>query len=77
MTRLLRAEFTKLFTTRLWLWLLLGAIGMTALVVSLTIGLSGSAGTRTRRCRPRQDNAICSPQRLRRPRWPWSSASSR
>lgn len=44
MTRLLKAEFIKLFTTKLWLWLLLGAIGMTALIVSLTIGLSGSAG---------------------------------
>ncbi|MFG1912353.1 ABC transporter permease [Kribbella sp. NPDC048928] len=44
MTRLLRAEFTKLFTTRLWLWLLLGAIGMTVLIIGLTIGLSGSPG---------------------------------
>ncbi|GAA1598872.1 ABC transporter permease [Kribbella karoonensis] len=44
MTRLLRAEFTKLFTTRLWLWLLLGALGMTILIVGLTIGLSGSPG---------------------------------
>jgi ABC-2 type transport system permease protein len=44
MTRLVRAEFTKLFTTRLWLWLLLGAIGMTALFVSLTIGFSGQEG---------------------------------
>ncbi|TCC30730.1 ABC transporter permease [Kribbella speibonae] len=44
MTRLLKAEFTKLFTTRLWLWLLLGATGMVALVVGLTIGLADSPG---------------------------------
>jgi hypothetical protein len=44
MTRLLRAEFTKLFTTKLWLWLLLGAVGMSVLFAALTIGLSESAG---------------------------------
>lgn len=44
MIRLVNAEFGKLFTTKLWLWLLLGAIGLTALGVSLTIGLDGSAG---------------------------------
>ncbi|WP_350275842.1 ABC transporter permease [Kribbella sp. HUAS MG21] len=44
MTRLLRAEFTKLFSTKLWLWLLLGAIGLTALFVGLTIGLADSPG---------------------------------
>ncbi|TCN31128.1 ABC-2 family transporter [Kribbella orskensis] len=41
MTNLVRAEFTKLFTTKLWLWLLVGAAGLTALFVSLTIGLEG------------------------------------
>ncbi|MFI7065267.1 ABC transporter permease [Kribbella sp. NPDC050124] len=41
MTDLVRAEFTKLFTTRLWLWLLAGAVGMTALFVSLLIAFSG------------------------------------
>ncbi|MFI6674250.1 ABC transporter permease [Kribbella sp. NPDC050470] len=44
MTKLIRAEFTKLFTTRLWLWLLIGALAMTALFTSLTIGLEGQAG---------------------------------
>jgi ABC-2 type transport system permease protein len=38
--RLVRAEFGKLFSTKLWLWLLLGAVLLTALFVSLTIGFS-------------------------------------
>jgi ABC-type transport system involved in multi-copper enzyme maturation permease subunit len=41
MIRLIRAEFGKLFSTKLWLWLLLGAVLMTALFVSLTIGFDG------------------------------------
>jgi ABC-2 type transport system permease protein len=41
---LIRAEFGKLFTTFLWLWLLLGAFALTALIVGITIGLDGSAG---------------------------------
>jgi ABC-2 type transport system permease protein len=41
MIRLIQAEFVKLFSTKLWLWLLLGAIGFTALLVSLTIGFDG------------------------------------
>lgn len=44
MTNLIRAEFTKLFTTRLWLWMLIGALGLTALFTSLTIGLAGQQG---------------------------------
>jgi hypothetical protein len=44
MIRLIKAEFVKLFSTKLWLWLLLGAIGLTALGVSLTIGFDGSNG---------------------------------
>ncbi|MEI8412883.1 MULTISPECIES: ABC transporter permease [unclassified Kribbella] len=43
MTNLVRAEFTKLFSTKLWLWMLIGAIGLTALFVGLTIGLEGRA----------------------------------
>ena len=31
MTRLIQAEFAKLFTTKLWLWLLLCSLGLTAL----------------------------------------------
>jgi ABC-type transport system involved in multi-copper enzyme maturation permease subunit len=42
-TRLIKAEFAKLFTTKLWLWLLLGAIAFTAFVVSITIGFDGQA----------------------------------
>jgi hypothetical protein len=37
MRRLIAAEFLKLFTTRLWLWLLLASIALTALYVSLSI----------------------------------------
>lgn len=44
MRNLIRAEFTKLFTTRLWLGLLAGALGMTVLFTSLTIGLEGQEG---------------------------------
>ncbi|MCW2632786.1 MAG: conserved rane protein of unknown function [Pseudonocardia sp.] len=44
MTRLVRAEFRKLLTTRLWLWLLLGSIGLVALFTSLTLGFSGRPG---------------------------------
>lgn len=44
MIRLINAEFSKLFTTKLWLWLLLGALGLTALGVSLTVGLDGQTG---------------------------------
>jgi ABC-2 type transport system permease protein len=41
MTQLIGAEFTKLLTTKLWLWLLIGAAGMTALFVSLPIAFEG------------------------------------
>jgi ABC-type transport system involved in multi-copper enzyme maturation permease subunit len=44
MIRLIQAEFVKLFSTKLWLWLLLGAFGLTALAVSLTIGFDGQEG---------------------------------
>ena len=44
MIRLIQAEFGKLFSTKLWLWLLLGALGLTALAVSLTIGFDGQNG---------------------------------
>lgn len=37
MLRLLRGEFVKLFTTRLWLWLLLGSVALTVLYASLAI----------------------------------------
>jgi ABC-2 type transport system permease protein len=56
--RLLVAEFQKLVTTRLWLWLLLGSVALTALYVSLSVAfgadpdnptplLSSPAGQRT------------------------------
>jgi ABC-2 type transport system permease protein len=44
MIRLVQAEFVKLFSTKLWLWLLLGAFAMTALFMSFTIGFDGAAG---------------------------------
>jgi ABC-2 type transport system permease protein len=37
MRRLVTAEFHKLATTRLWLWLLLGSVALTALYASLAI----------------------------------------
>ena len=47
MHRLIAAEFRKLFTTRLWLWLLLGAMALTALYASLLIGFSDDPDTLT------------------------------
>lgn len=47
MTRLILAEFRKLFTTRLWLWLLLGSAGITALYVSLSIGFADNPNNPT------------------------------
>jgi ABC-2 type transport system permease protein len=41
--RLIQAEFGKLFSTKLWLWMLVGAVALTALFVSLTIGFSDQA----------------------------------
>lgn len=38
MTRLVRAEFLKLRTTQVWLWLLLTALALSALFVSIPIG---------------------------------------
>ncbi|AYY11986.1 hypothetical protein EF847_03955 [Actinobacteria bacterium YIM 96077] len=40
MGRLLRGELRKLVTTRLWLWLLLGAVTLTALYASLNIAFT-------------------------------------
>jgi len=47
MTVLIAGEFRKLLTTRLWLWLLLGAMGLTALYASLLIGFSADPDTMT------------------------------
>jgi ABC-2 type transport system permease protein len=44
MTRLVRGEIRKLFTTMLWLWMLLGAFAITATFMSFTIGFDGSEG---------------------------------
>jgi ABC-type transport system involved in multi-copper enzyme maturation permease subunit len=41
---LIRAEIRKLFTTRLWLWMFITTIGLTALVVSLGIAFDGQEG---------------------------------
>lgn len=40
MTGLVRAELVKLVSTRVWLFLLLGAVALTALSVSLTVGFA-------------------------------------
>ncbi len=45
MRRLVAAEFAKLGTTRLWLWLLAGSVALTALYVGLTIAFSESPDT--------------------------------
>ena len=42
MRRLITAEFHKLATTRLWLWLLLGSVALTALYASLAIAFGDS-----------------------------------
>jgi ABC-2 type transport system permease protein len=47
MPRLLAGEFRKLFTTWLWLWLLLGAMAITALYASLDIAFSDAPNTFT------------------------------
>ena len=47
MTRFIAAEFQKLFTTRLWLGLLVGSVTLTALYVSLSIGFGDHPGNPT------------------------------
>lgn len=47
MTRLVAAEFGKLLTTRLWLWLLLVSAVWTAGYTALAIALSGRGGSLT------------------------------
>ena len=47
MRRLISAEFRKLLTTRLWLWLLLGAMALTGLYASLLIGFTDDPDTMT------------------------------
>ncbi|OLF13121.1 hypothetical protein BLA60_07795 [Actinophytocola xinjiangensis] len=44
MIRLVRGEFRKLFTTKLWLWMLLGGIAMTAMFLGFTIAFDGAEG---------------------------------
>lgn len=47
MARLILAEFRKLSSTRLWLWLLLAAVAITALYASLTIAFANDPDTLT------------------------------
>jgi ABC-2 type transport system permease protein len=42
--RLIQAEFGKLFSTKLWLWMLLGSFILTGFIVSITIGFDGQEG---------------------------------
>lgn len=44
MIRLVQGEFVKLFTTKLWLWLLLGSFALASLFLSLTLGFDGTEG---------------------------------
>lgn len=44
MTRLVAAEFRKLFTTRLWLWILLVSAAWTVVYTALEVGMSGRRG---------------------------------
>lgn len=45
MVRLVRAEFAKLWSTRLWLWLLLATMALTALFASLNIAFNDDPDT--------------------------------
>jgi hypothetical protein len=45
MRRLIAGEFGKLFTTRLWLWLLLASMGIAALYASLNIAFADNTVT--------------------------------
>lgn len=47
MTRLVVAEFRKVFTTWAWLWLLLASVGLTVIQVSVTLGFSDKAVSAT------------------------------
>src|SRR5215467_5763963 len=44
MTRLVAAEFRKLFTTRLWLWMLLASVAWTISYTTLAIAFSNRPG---------------------------------
>ncbi|GAB3439300.1 hypothetical protein [Actinophytocola sediminis] len=44
MIRLIRGEARKLFTTKLWLWMTLGALAMTAMFFGFTIAFDGAEG---------------------------------
>ncbi len=49
MRRLVAAEFVKLATTRLWLWLLIASVAMTVLFAALAIGYSDAPDNPTPR----------------------------
>jgi ABC-2 type transport system permease protein len=53
-------EFHKLITTRLWLWLLLASVAITALYASLDIAFSDHPGTWTLPLSTPQGHARCS-----------------
>ncbi|MBA0127459.1 ABC transporter permease [Haloechinothrix sp. YIM 98757] len=44
MIRLVRAEFDKTFSTKLWIWLLLGGIALMGTFMAFTIGFDGAEG---------------------------------
>ena len=47
MARLIAGEFRKLFSTRLWVWLLLAALGINALYTALDMAFANTPGTFT------------------------------
>jgi ABC-type transport system involved in multi-copper enzyme maturation permease subunit len=57
MTKLMRSEFRKLFSTKVWLLLLLGAVAFAALIVSLTLGFANNPDSGL----PRRDDPLIQP----------------
>jgi hypothetical protein len=76
MTRLIAGEFHKLFTTRLWLWLLLAALAITALYTGLDIAFADNPAPGRSHCPLQTANAPCSPSAPEPPRSPQCSARS-
>jgi hypothetical protein len=60
MTRLVAAEFRKLLTTRLWLWILLVSVAWTIGYTSPAIALNGHPGKLTRHCPAPPGSTRCS-----------------
>ncbi len=70
MINLIRAELRKLFSTKLWLWLLLGACVLSGGSTALLIGFADQAAASPQRESPRSS-------RMRSPSWLWPAAPTR